>query len=309
MTKYSPEITRRYGSPDIQDMKNASYSRGFLGNINVGKNNAADLLMGGFSMMDRVTVTAVYATAFESKMDEIRQNQPTMTKESMEQKAGEFAGQVVQKTQPASGVTDRNLTQTGSELKRAMFVFTGQLMKNFQYIRNDVMTPLSRGWQQGGLKGAIDIFINGEYGQRPVGQKAFFSVVLPAIMLGLIARRRLPESEEELFQDLIGYNLSAIPLIGPIFGSSVVSDWRGADGSQIYYKAVESFADVAHDIAHRDVGERTYKSLINGLAIGSGFPLAATTAAVEVVDTFTKPNHDFSPMKMMSMRVEEAQED
>jgi len=100
-----------------------------------------------------------------------------------------FADNRAQESQPMASVEDLPDVFRGSELSKAVTTFMGMLNTTQQYLKHDIIGEYRAG-KISGTKASYR-FMMGE--------------VLPAMVLGVIVRGRLPETPGEMAEDLISY--------------------------------------------------------------------------------------------------------
>ena len=255
--KYNPYILTRRADPDLQGRPSSRFKTA---------------MMGGFTIADMGTVIAVYQTSYESKFRELHDSAvyggKKMTDEQIEVSANKFAARVVDETQPASGVGQRNLMQTERESLKILYPFTGDLFVQAQYLRHNLIHPIIRGAKANGWKGAWDGLAHGQFGRSAAGKRLIFSVLMPMTFVSLIRRRRLPEDEKEWAEDIMANFVSTVPVLGPIFSGMFNSGYTDAENF-----ALAGFANIAKAGVSVKEGEpmRAVLNFIKGLsAIGGG---------------------------------------
>jgi hypothetical protein len=283
--KNNPDIINRMVDPALQDVYSSRYRNTGAAALTIGKGSLVDMGMGGFRVMDMATVLNVYTTSYESKVRELNRasvySGKKMSAEQIEVAANKFAADVVNRTQPGSGVTSRNLMQTARESYRIWYPFTGDTMKQFQYLRHDIVQPLIRAARDGGMKGLASALVTGQYGRTSVGKKAMFAVLLPMTMASLIRRRRLPEDEKEWALDMAAYTFGTIPIIGPIFQNAISNGYAGAENI-----AMAPFVAAGKSVTYFKKGEelKGVDQFLKAISTGTGAPLVLIPWVEKVCD-------------------------
>lgn len=286
MMKFSPDILQRYGDPDLQDQKRGAFGSRGLMDFNIGKSTLADYAMGGFRIADLIPVMAGWNAAFDMEMAQLQRKQTGMTFEQMQIAAAKSADTKVSRTASASTVTDRNLTQTDNELMRMLFIFSGEPMKQFQYVRKQVWGPLSRGFRANGAQGVFDAFSKGEYGESAVGKRILFSFIIPAAGMFMLANKRLPEDEKEWAKCMASWSLTMVPLVGPILAYGIM---KGGISNQapVPYKILNEITTAVNKIVS---GDPVGGVLRAGEAVGSaaGISTILTRFGGDMADAWVK---------------------
>lgn len=297
MVEHSPGILHRSFDPDVQDIATQTYKNGLMGRLRIqsGKlkgRTVAEVMMHPFRHMDLTTVISVWNAAFDFQRENLAGL--GLSEESLNKKAAFYADKTVERTQPASNTAGRNMIQTGSEGIKALFPFTGQIFKNFQFINQHVVGTAKRAYQRGGMSEMFNTLLHGEYETvenssgdkvqirkaQPLLQKGFFTFIVPAIALGALARKREPESWNEIFDDLVAWNLSSIPLIGGVMASSFYYKIEG-DAGVIYLDWLNSVGNVIADARNDEWSKYTTKDTLRAGNI-LGVPTVASDLATEV---------------------------
>ena len=238
--KHNAPFTISLPDPEFEDIQQQRLQTGLIGSTNVGR-TLARMAISPQRIMDQITKSAAWYAAFNAEL-KIQQEEGKNGAQA-EKLAARFANDVVMKTQPSSLVSERNMLQTGHEWLRALVPFTSQLMKNFQLFRSDIAAPMRRGFARGGFVGAMRELNTVRGRSKPI-QKLVLGFVLPPIALGVIARGRPPETWKEYLDDVMGYNMMMVPVIGPLIAAAIFYDSfrnRG-DATPMYLDLVNSLS-------------------------------------------------------------------
>jgi len=141
----SPHIFARH-DPEVMDIMGDLLSGKIRGKM-VGGLPVGEWAMLPQRVMDQVTRTSVWGGAYDFQFKRLRSR--GLEKTQAEKQAASFADDVVSRTQPPANVAERNLLQTGTEFERMLIPFTGQLMKNFDLFRKDILSPVFKAYQEG----------------------------------------------------------------------------------------------------------------------------------------------------------------
>jgi hypothetical protein len=234
---------------------------------------------------DMIGRVATWGAAYDSKLTELNKRRG-MDDAAKRQAAFDFAEEVTDRTQPASRMSDRAMAQKSNEYVKAMLPFTGQHFRNWNNTITDLYLPMKQAWatgyREGGVPGALNealsVFAGTQgakdrYGIRTgVGKFAAFTYVGPALMLSALARGRMPEDPEELFGDLLAYNVAMVPLIGPVISGALLYN-RVSEGAPLYAKHLETAGNLVKSIKNRDT-EGLSAATLQSAAMATGFPMS-----------------------------------
>jgi len=234
----------------------------------------------GQRLFDQVTRVSAWGAAFDSEVARLQSD--GMSEAEAEKQAFRFAEDVLGKTQPGTTPLEKVGAQTGNELVRMAIPYTGQLMKNFNYIRTEVVRPLRRAFEASKGKPTseriavmYETFVSSnEYSSRSIARKIFFSNVLPVLAFGLIARGRIPEDWEEMGRDIVGYNISSQPIIGPVISMYMLHQGWDRGHSPMYLGFTEEMGKAVDTVIENDPDGKDWKE------IGSKFLYATRYAGL-----------------------------
>jgi len=111
--------------------------------------------------------------------------------------------------------------------------FSGQTNILWNHYIYDIIIPIVQGVKTAGrteIVNGVEVRVGGGLvGKTAAAMKGiaskrrqlFYGYVVPALLFGLIARRRLPEDEKEVFLDLLMYPFGMVPLLGRIVQASI----------------------------------------------------------------------------------------
>lgn len=280
MRRFAPQLLVRFADPDLQDLDQRGWRKGF-GSIKVNKWGMPDENgkpigvwgTAGIRNVDMFVVASSWYTAFEY-IKGVELAKGNVSQVEAEHRAAAEASRIIRETQPPSTVFERTMWQTGSEWKRALTPFSGQLFNYYQLYTNKIIKPVYAAVKQGdaGLlkKELTQQGLRGEY-NTAIWQKALFSAVLPSMVMGYFFRRRLPE-EEEWWADILLFPLMSVPVLGPLLANRIMYGWRDIEAGSIYGDIVTSIVRPIGDVATLDVGKQTFIDTFEAVAVWQRLP-------------------------------------
>ena len=140
--------------------------------------------------VDAATANAIWLAAYKLAKGRL--------KNMSESDARKFADDRAQESQPMASVEDLPDIFRGGELNKTVTTFMGMLNTTHQYLKHDIVGEYRAGKISGSR--AIYRFMMGE--------------MLPAMVLGVIVRGRLPETPGEVAKDLISYLMNPAVFFG-----------------------------------------------------------------------------------------------
>jgi hypothetical protein len=270
--------------PDIVDVEQAISN--MLG-INLKGVPLKDTLLVPQRAFDMATRAAIWQVAFDRFVSE---NQSRFASQTELQKAASLdADSVVHYTQPAATMGERAALQKGSEWMRAMIPFSAMPMRNWAYIQTQLWTPLQAAWKAGGMQEAMHVLAGTAYAKETygirtgVGYKALMAYIVPAMGLALIARGRLPEDPEEFMRDLFVYNVTAVPLLGPLISGWMIYGSWAAEGNPVYMNFFKGCAESVVKLLEGEFGEAGDAALVTAME-ASGFPKIIKNAVEGIIE-------------------------
>jgi len=164
-----------------------------------GKMTRQKAFMYMVTTMDKWTVIGVWKGTYDRVMTTGKTiDGDRIENKNLERVAIAEADRVVRKTQPAATAKDLPGFHRGGTLAKLFTMFQNQTNKNLNYFDYDIKYKLQMGKITPGK----------------AAYKVLFSYVLPAMMLGMVARGRFPKSKEELIKDMVKYPLAGAFLVG-----------------------------------------------------------------------------------------------
>jgi len=156
--------------------------------------------------MDKNTVLATWKAAY----DRVTMTGKTLDGEKISTKDLEKAARMeadlaVRRTQPMATVKDLPAWHRSSAFLRLFTMFQNQINNNYNYFAHDIIGKTRAG-------------------KITLGQAAYktlFAYVLPAMLLGMIARGGLPQNKKQLAEDMIVYPMAGLFFVGGIVNSAI----------------------------------------------------------------------------------------
>jgi len=177
-----------------------------------GKKTPAQIFMSLVSFMDKWTVISVWKGTY----DRVIATGETMDGQripnvSLHEAAVMEADRVIRHTQPFTGAKDLPGYHRGNVLSLVLTQFQNQVNKNLNYYDYDI----------------VGKYRAGKIGAGTAAYRALFAYVLPAMMLGMVARGRLPRKPKDIAEDLIKYPLAGAFLVGSLVNNAIdnYGDW------------------------------------------------------------------------------------
>lgn len=235
--RFSPELLSRHGNPETGEVMTSNLG-GFMG-IRFSGYPLGEALMAGIQAIDAITVGSLWQATFDSWTAEYMKS---MTEEQAMFEAAKMADAMITDTQPPTLPHERNLLQRGNEWVRGMFMFSGSPMRNAEVFMTDILGRTSKALSEiktSGYASLYDALFRGDGLQSGIVQQLGVGYILPAVMLGMISRRRKQEDEQELIFDILSYPFAALPFSRGMIGLAVgLETYDGGDVGTYY----ESFA-------------------------------------------------------------------
>jgi hypothetical protein len=234
-SKFSQVLLNRHGNPETGEVQ--SYNFGGLMGIEISGIPLGESLMAGISAIDAVTVGTLWQATFDS-WTRVNKANGMMEAEAIAD-AAEKANSMIRDTQPPSLPQDRNLLQRGNEYTRSFFMFTGATMRQYEVFQTDIMgrsLKALKAVKSGGVNELSTILFKGDNLQSGLAMQLGIGFILPAVMAGLISRRRKP-TERELIADVLSYPFTAMPFMRGIMGSVAGIETNGGEASSYIERA------------------------------------------------------------------------
>jgi hypothetical protein len=171
---------------EIRNMGKSKDARVVLGR----KVQLSDIALAGIKFMDQNTVNVVWKSAYELAID----------KGMSESMSIDYADGVIEKTQPMADIMDLPAFFRGSTLEKMFSTFQNQINQNLNYWRDDIIGARGRG----------------EIGSAMVAYRVLFSLLLPAMLMGMVSRGRPQEEAEEPIRDIAAYTVAPAFWVGSV---------------------------------------------------------------------------------------------
>ena len=157
----------------------------------------SDIILGLIKFMDQQSVKAVWKGAYDQGLG----------KGMTDQEAIDYADKVIRKTQPMAGVKDLAKWFRGGTLSKMFTMFQNQINNNYNYYTHDILGK----------------YRAGEIGIGKLMYRIAFSYVMPALLIGMVSRGRLPKGKEVL-KDLISFPVAGLFFVGAIV-RNIIQGW------------------------------------------------------------------------------------
>lgn len=231
MIKDWPDIRYRSFDPDYKDMQNRGGMWSVMGDGPMAKPAKGAFqkffkhALDGMKYTDMVIFTSIYSSAKKHQLEllEGKVARGEMTDEQANKEAADFARQAVDKTQNPSNMSQRSLMQKESEWMKALNPFSGQRFINFNLYAFDVLYPIIQAVSEAKGIGNVGAVFKGLYDHK---RQLAFAWAVPALMMGMIYRRRPPEDDDEVLTDLLVYQFSSMPVIGQVLQAMKTGEYK-----------------------------------------------------------------------------------
>ena len=171
-----------------------------------GRKTIRDRAMGMAIFMDKQTVLTTWKAAY----DKVTQSGKTLDGEKiptkdLEKAACMEADLAVRRTQPMATVKDLPAWHRSSSWLKMFTMFQNQINNNYNYFMHDIIGKTR--------VGKITPF--------EAAQKTLFAYILPAMLLGMIARGGFPRNKKQIAEDMIAFPTSGLFFAGGIINAMV----------------------------------------------------------------------------------------
>jgi hypothetical protein len=265
----SPVLLNRHGNPETGEAQNYNFDK-FFG-LEVSGMPLGEVMMSGITSVDALTVGTLWQATYDAW---VRANKADgMSEIDAVNDAASKANSMIRDTQPPSLPQDRNLLQRGNEYTRSFFMFTGATMRQFEVFSTDIMgrsIKALKALKSGGITELSSVLFKGDNLQSGLLMQAGVGFLLPAVLFGLMSRRRKP-TEKELMADILSYPFTAMPFAKGLLGAAVgIDDPHGGEASSYVQAAGTEVYDAIHASAKAFHGDgwdnRNIQEAIDGLA-------------------------------------------
>ena len=171
-----------------------------------GRKTIRDRAMGMAIFMDKQTVLCTWKAAY----DKVTQTGKTLDGEKipvkdLEKAACMEADLAVRRTQPMATVKDLPAWHRSSSWLKMFTMFQNQINNNYNYFAHDIIGKTRAG----------------KITPLQAAQKTLFAYILPAMLLGMIARGGFPRNKKQIAEDMIAFPTSGLFFAGGIINAMV----------------------------------------------------------------------------------------
>jgi hypothetical protein len=293
-SNYSPTLLNRHGNPETGEAQAYNF-KGLMG-VELAGMPLGEALMSGISTFDALTVGTLWASTFDSwvRYNKSKNGGNMLEADAMADAAAK-ADAMIRDSQPPSLPQDRNLLQRGNEFVKSFFMFSGATMRNYEIFMTDIVGrshKALRNLKTNGVTEISDVLFKGEDLQSGLAIQLGIGFILPAVVAGIITRRRKP-TEEELIFDIMAYPFTALPFMRGVLGCVAGVDEDVDQASTYAERAIIELTTgikSACKAYHGDGWEgRDIQEALDGLAVMMHFPkVFARTGAAAIIQASGK---------------------
>lgn len=253
---WNRDLTRLYNKPEVR--------RFFKGK------RLSPIAMTPVIYMDKATSTAVWSSAYEQALVDLEGNEKAAIK---------YADDMVTTTQPMGNVEDLPGYFRGGTLQKMVTTFMNQPNQNWNFLRHDIYGALKAG--------KID--------KVTATQRFLMGQVMPALLLGMITRGRLPESPEEMALDVASYLTNPLVFFGRWGYNAVTGDWDPIDSSvsMVPLKTFEEAGRAISAAKRGDVRKAVERGVGAAGAATGKIPQQLITTTGGIIDLATGETDDY----------------
>jgi len=227
----------------------------------LGKRINKEMAFAMVRAMDKVTVTAVWQGAYQAAQ------QRGITDPMV---AAQYADSIITTTQPMGGLEDLPDIFRGGTFAKMFTAFQNQVNQQYNFWAFDVI--------QAKRKGRIN--------NLELAWRVMVGHIIPAFIMGLVSRGRLPD-EKEVLTDQAGYFI--LPLY--FFGNLVNNLLQGYGGRETL--PLQVYDDIADIKEYKGWGAKI-KAGLRAAGRGFGWPLNQPIRTIEgALDLFNKKDTDY----------------
>jgi len=195
-------------------------------------------------IMDMSTVLAIWKGAYDSQI----------AKNVNIEDAIKYADKAIRRTQPMGGIVNLPETFRGNVLMRQITRLKNQPSQNIN-LMYDFIKKFARS--------------NKEFKDfKEFGSHAFWWFLAPAVMWGMLSRKRLQRDKKEVSQDLLNFGLGGLPFLGQLL-SAYITPYYDSD-------LLNSFLSKIKGIRGGRTKEKRIKSSLETIGISIGVPGGAS---------------------------------
>lgn len=294
---HAQQILNSITNPETVDLKTQNVPA--LMKKKVFNKSLGDWVLEGVTMFDMVTVATVWKTEYDLVYaNEMKKhNDPVKA----EKRAAREANRTIVSTQPQRTIFEKSAAVREGEFVRSMLMFQTQPMQNWNQFLDTVARPAIDAVRTGnwkGLAGLAPVQGQGEYDAR-FPQRVAMGLIIPAVLMGMRARRREP-TEEEVMKDIMFYPISQLPAVGGTINALFAQDMEFAEMESAYarmvngslklvYGTAKVVAGKGNELNSQDLRQMTNSGL-NILAL----PTVMTDIVPEIVNMATDPDYELN---------------
>lgn len=289
MKAYAPSLTRRLSNPDLESQKRR-LKEGYIGRMFPSIRKMIDrgniIMEGG----DQIVIMATWKTVFDIQVEKIGRENSSLRERAIKEIAGAKATEAVMSSQSPTLVAEKSLAQTGSSLEKAQFPFSGQAFTVLRGMVKNFVVPIATALQKSDSVGSAVVNVGKTIASKQVASKFLLAWVLPALMMGTVARRRPPKDEKEVVLDLLCYPFASVPFIGNMIWASVAMGWDRGGPISFYQDLAES---ITKTIKGGIQGEPDYNSFAKVAAMITGTPMAVNRIVKTAIEQYGSRDSSF----------------
>lgn len=226
----------RFGAKDIDIAKGTK----------AVKQKVGETAMMPIQIMDMVTVLSIWKGAYDGEI----------AKNVSPDEARKTADRAIRRTQPMGGIINLPESFRGNVLMRQITRLKNQPSQNVN-LMIDAMKKFARSDKE--FKDVLHF-----------GKDAFWWFLAPAVLWGMLSRKRVQRDREEVSKDLLNFGLGGLPIFGQLLSAFITP----------YYESdlLNSFLAKIKGTQGRGSEEKKLKSTIESAGIGLGVPGGASIA-------------------------------
>jgi hypothetical protein len=296
--QYGAPIARRLGNPDAENMRRRN-RESWIAKMIPGAE--AFIERGNLIMEagDMAVVIGTWNTMFEMKKEQLAAEHSGWSDEQIATKAGQIATEAVMATQSPSTVGEKSLFQTGTELEKMQIPFSGQAFTVFKSIMNNTVIPVLESIKTSKTTGEAASNLGKVIFSKHFSGRVLAGWVLPAIAMGVVARRRPPKDEKEMALDILCYALGTIPVIGNAIWMSVAMGWDKGTPSTFYQELLGSVVEGTKGLVTGDTSG--VKDVARAASMITGSPIVLNRIVETALERgFAKEGWDMDALKQIT---------
>lgn len=226
------------------------------------------LAMRPIAMVDRFTVATSWNAAYDLALSD----------GLSDTEAVRYADNVIQATQPMADMSDLPGFFRGGIVAKALTTFMNQRNQNWNFLKHDIL----------GEKKV------GKISRSQAMYRFLFSQIMPAMLLGIITRGRLPENEKEILADIGSYLVTPHVFFGRFVYNLITGEWDPVDSAitVMSLRAAEEATSMVSAIKQGDILKAMEKAVGTAGALTGKIPQQAVTTGGGIVDLMVGETDD-----------------